>query len=186
MSDIAVPNAKELRALRLYVSTDETRPSLSHLWVYQSDGGSTYVATDGYTMCVRRAAIHLDMEFRDIAALEPHAVGEKGDVIPTSEPPPWHQMLTKPDGGKLASAYGFNPAYVARVGHVEMAVGARRADDYIPRPRESKKDTAKKRSDLRNGSIARWSVPSNPLHGWYWTILGDNIRWEGIIMPRRV
>jgi hypothetical protein len=52
MDDHLYPSAKELRALRLHVSQDVAHEALCRLWMYGSEGGLTYVASDGHTMVV--------------------------------------------------------------------------------------------------------------------------------------
>jgi len=176
------PNAKELRALQHFVGTDETRSHLTTVWVYVSKGGSTYLATDGHTLALRRAGTHLKMTCVDIAKLHYNAV----DGGAHNSPPGWERVVCAPEGGELASAYGFNPDYIARVGAVERAAGQRAADDYKPRPYETKKAIKVAKEHLRNTACASWIVPSDPMGGWYWKLETATARWEGIIMPRRV
>lgn len=187
MNDDLIPNEKELRALRLFVSTDDTRQHLATLWRYSTIGGETYVATDGHTEIVRRAGAHRMMSLHEITKLAPTGVTAKGDSYATDiVPPRWDTVLRRPIGGKLAPAYGIDPDYFARVGHVERAVGARKALDYIPPPSMSKKEIRKRQADLKIGTCAKWAIPSDPLEGWYFCLETTGALWEGIIMPRRV
>ena len=178
-----VPNEKELRALRLHVSADETRPHMATIWRYSSDGGSTHVATDGHTIAVRRAGTHRTMTLHDIAKLSPRALSGY-----TEAPPRWESILKAGTAGKLAPAYGINPNYVARVGDVERAVWQRNADDFVPKPGMSMKEQKQRRSDLKNGAgaCAVWTIPSDPLDGWFWRLDTTSALWEGVVMPRRV
>jgi hypothetical protein len=181
-----LPNEKELRALRLFVSTDETRPNLATLYAYSSEGGCTYVATDGYTEIVRRSGTHRTMALYEIRKLTPFAVSETGEVTATDRTPPgWDQVLKAGSPGKIAPAYSISPIYFARLAEVEKAAGHRAADDFAPKPGMSKKDANQKRSALKGGALALLTIPSDPLDGWFWIISTEAARWEGLIMPRR-
>lgn len=182
-----LPSAKELRALRLFVSADETRFSLATLWTYASDGGATYVASDGHTIAVRRSGTHRTMALHDIQKLPVFAVDENGVVSKSvTDPPRWAEVTRPMKSVKLASAYGFSPDYIARIGDVERAAGARSADDYVPSKSLPTKYAKQQRASLKRGEFASWVVPSDPLDGWFWSIEAPAARWEGIVMPRRV
>ena len=94
---------KELRALRSFVSKDATRENRATLWCYASEGGCTYVATDGHTMAIRRSGSHRTAILSDIAKLQPIAIEGNGTT-----PFAWHTVMRAPNGGKLAEFYGFN------------------------------------------------------------------------------
>jgi hypothetical protein len=181
------PTDKEFRALRLHVCTNETRVPFCHLFGYASEGGLTYMATDGHTMIVRRSGTHRTMSPADIDRLEPMTCDEDDVLHETAiKPPGWSSLLKPGSRGELAPAYGFAPEYIARIGDVERAAGARAAEDYVPRARMSIKDQKKARADLKTSPCARWIVPSDPLDGWYWSINTDAALWEGVVMPRRI
>ena len=178
-----LPNLKELRALMLFVSKDETRPYLAHLWRYESDGGETFMATDGHTLALRRSGTHREMTLGAVCDLPASAVVEDGKAQPHARPPRWSALVVAPAGGELAERYSISSVYFGRIGDVEAAAGARAADDYVPRVGESKKA---RRSQLRAiGALAQWRIPSDALGPWYWSIEAVAARWEGIIMPRR-
>ena len=187
MGEISLrPSALEFRALRLFVSDDETRPGLSTLWAYLSDGGTTYVATDGHTVCLRRAGTHRGMPMRDIHALGAWAVGDDGEGVASRAPVPgWDRVIGPLAGGKIAPKYGMNPHYFARLGDVEKAAGRRAAGDYVPRPGMSKKNAALERSD-RSRVFVSLVIPSGAHAGWYWKLSTEAALWEGMLMPRAV
>lgn len=181
------PNAKELRALRIFASRDETRPHMTAVYAYESEGGLSYVATDGHTIVVRRSGTHRALALDAIQAMAPFTVNGAGELATTNMVPPRWASVVKPGRvGKLAPAYGVNPDYFARIGDVERAAGARASEDYVPRPALSKKDAAKERSYLKEGSFAKLTIPSDPLDGWHWTLETKEASWQGVIMPRRV
>lgn len=187
MDDHLYPSVKELRALRLYVSRDTTREALCRLWMYGSEGGLTYVATEGHTMVVRRAGTHREMSPPDIAMLEPYEANEQGLCCATQvKPMVWAPLLHPASTGKLAEVYGINPDYYARVGEVERAVGARASADFKPVPCMSIKEQKKRRAELKTSAYATLVVPSDPLDAWFWSIRADAALWSGLIMPRRV
>ena len=173
-----VPSERELKVLHLFVSTDETRPDLNTLWHYASDGGETYVATNGHTLIVRRAGTHRTMIPHDVYALGPRNDG-------STKPPAWAALLHAPMQGKLAPLYGISPSYFAMLADVERAAGARDAKDYVPRPRTSQKGARKERENVKRNVLAVLVLPADPLSGWYWKIDAKAALWEGIIMPRR-
>jgi hypothetical protein len=177
----AYPTERELRALRLFVSQDETRPFLNTLWHYASDVGATYVATNGHIMTVRRSGTHRTMMPLDIFAMGPDKSVHKGDV----QPPNWAALLHPPKQGKLAPVYGISPGYFAMLADVERAAGARDAEDYVPRPHMTKKDERKERENVKRYALAVLVLPSDPLDGWFWKIEAKAALWNGIIMPRR-
>lgn len=183
------PSAKELQALRVFVSGDETCPSMANLWAYLGDAGTTYVATDGHTLCLRRAGSHREMKLHDIHALPPMIITEDGNAIPAPDgvsPAGWDRVIAAGKVGNLAPAYGMNPGYFARIGDVEKAVGARSADDFQPPPGMSKKDERLTRAALKTRALATLSIPSDALDGWYWRLSSGAALWEGMLMPRRV
>lgn len=178
---------KELRALRQFVSRDVTRPHMTVLWRYGDNGDTTYMATDGHTMIVRRSGTHRTMSPHEIAKLPTFDVFDVfGAEHVDARPPSWDLVLHPGVQHQIAPAYGINPDYFARVGNVERAVGHRAAEDYVPNAGESKKYVAEKKSNLRIGICASWVIPSDPLDAWYWRIDADAALWEGVIMPRRV
>lgn len=181
-----LPNQKELKALRLFVSTDETRLNMNRLYVYPSDGGTTYFATDGHTMCIRRAGTHRTIPMYDIAKLPALVIDSAGIAGPTDRTPPaWPQLMKAGAVGKCAEAYSMNPYYFARLGDVERAVGARAAEDFVPRVGSSKKDQKKDRVRAKDECTCRVVIPSYPLDGWFWSLATEAARWEGVIMPRQ-
>ena len=181
-----LPSDRELRALRLFVSPDATRPSMATLWLHLSEEGTTYVATDGHTIIIRRSGAHRPMSFRDIRKLSPVSVDERGDAASTLHTiPAWDHVLVKGKGGPLAATYSANPAYLARLVDVEKAAGQRAADDFRPSRTMSKKDITKERSALKTAAFVRFTIPSDPLDGWYWLLDTRAALWEGVIMPRR-
>lgn len=182
------PHKKELEALRLFVSKDTTREGLSKLWCYPSTEGRTYVATDGHTLVARRSGSHRDKSFRDVALLSLCAVGPDGvEYVTEVVPPRWDYLFVGDKRfGKVASSYGMNPDYFARIGDVERAAGRRASDDFVPRPGMRKKDAAKAKSDLRTASFSVLRIPSNPLDPWFWKLTTEQAVWDGILMPRRV
>lgn len=186
-----LPGEKELHALRRFVSQDTTRPHLASLWRYTGEGGATYVATDGHTIAVRRSGTHRTMHLWDIAKLQPQWVCLADGSVPDSarweprDPPRWAEVCVPHATGAPKSAYSMNPDYFARLGIVERAAGAREADDYIPGPRETKKDTAKARANVRESANTRLTIPRDPLDGWHWTLTMPAALWEGVLMPRR-
>jgi len=185
--DPLLPNEKELRALYLFVSTDETRQHLATLWAYSSEGGATYVATDGHTEIIRRSGSHRTMVLADISKLEAFAVDKQGEAFATiTKPTAWYQVMKAPRPGHVAPGYGINPDYVARVGDVERAAGHRAAEDFVPPVGWSVKLAKEKRTNLKTMQCAIWTSPSDPLDPWYWRLETDAARWEGVIMPRRV
>jgi hypothetical protein len=177
----------ELRAIELFKSADETRLGLATVWEYESSDGRTYVATNGHVIVCRRSRAHCKMALYDVAKLT--AIPLTKESL-GSQPPSWPGVLRAPDcSGKNLEWRGMNPAYVGLVATVEKAAGRRRADGYTPPPRESKKDTARKRSNLRLSACARWAIGGHARDGWYWQIdlsqdAKDPILWEGTIMPR--
>jgi hypothetical protein len=175
------PTEREMRALRMFVSKDETRPFLNTLWRYTSDEGTTYVATDGHVLIARRAGTHRTMMPADIFAMGPDKSVHKGDV----QPPNWAALMHPPNQGKLAPVYGISPGYFAMLADVECAAGARDAEDYVPRPRMTKKDERKERERVKRCALAVLALPSDPLDGWFWKIEAKAALWSGIIMPRR-
>jgi hypothetical protein len=181
------PNERELRALRLFVCADVTREHLCKLWVYGSDGGVTYMATDGHTLVCRQSGSHHNMPRVDVAKLEPYEANEQGLVCATQvKPPAWAPLCRPPTTGKLAPAYGFSTEYFARVGEVERAAGLRAAADLTKCAGMSIKDWAKKKADLKTSAFARWVFPSDPLDGIFWSVATDAALWSGVVMPRRV
>jgi hypothetical protein len=182
------PNAKELAVLRIFVSTDETRPNLATLYAYESDGGTTYVATDGHTIVVRRAGTHRTMALHDVFKLATLAVGDDGTAKPTDRfPPKWEQVLRAgATGGALAKAYSISPLYMMRLADVEKAAGQRAADDYVPPAGLSKKDAAAMRANLKGSALTLLTIPSDPLDGWFWKAETTAALWEGVVMPRRI
>jgi hypothetical protein len=175
------PNAQEMRALELFVSSDLTRPNMSTVWEYASDGGLTHMSTNGHVLALRRAGTHAAMYLHDIAKMQPIAIsdGSKG-----STPPIWPHLVRAHCKGKNVNR-GINPAYFALVAEVEKAAGKRAAADYQPKAGEAKKIQRLARSRLATSSFSEWSIGCDPLDGWYWKIPGE-IVWEGIIMPRRI
>lgn len=182
------PNAKELAALRLFVCPDVTREHMHKLWTYVSDGGATYVATDGDTIVSRRSGTHVAMMPHDVAKLGPFMVSVDGSAIATAVVPPrWPEVLKPCIQSKVAKAYSIDPNYFARLAHVELAAGCRATDDYVPSSRAvAKKDRAKAKATLKSSALAHLTIPSDPLDGWYWRIDTAAALWEGVIMPRRV
>lgn len=169
----------ELKALQQFVSTDTTRPHLAVLWKYESEGGCTYVATDGHTIALRRSGKHMLLALHDIARMQP--VNETEAI-----PPRWDSVLHAPTcEGEYPERRGINPAYFARVAAVEKAAGARRLMEYKPAPRDNKRIQALRKADLRN-ACSVWTIGSQELDGWYWRLDAGSVLWEGVIMPRRV
>lgn len=174
----------ELKALKAFASTDKTRPHMTCVWLYASDGGRTYFATDGHTMVVRRSGTHVDMPQHVITRLEARAVGV---ATPTGAPSLWSTVLCRPDHeGKHPAVRGVDPAYVGRVALVEVAAGKRQAQDYYPKPGVSKQNAAEMRACLRTGACSEWTLGCGPLDGWYFRVPAGPAVWEGMIMPRRV
>lgn len=175
-----MPNDRELKALRLFQSADTTRHNLATVWEYTSEGGCTHVAADGHVLAMRRAGTHASMLMADIEKLPPKALMESN-----AKPPRWSSVVKAPncEGPNLAKR-GINPAYFALVAAVETAATKRAAEDYEPKPGASKKTTAKVRREL--ACYSEWQIGCDPLDGWRWSIPGDSITWEGVIMPRRV
>jgi hypothetical protein len=184
---VEVLSKKEEGALRQFVSGDHTRSNLATLWMYASDGGTTHVATDGHTICVRRTGTHRDMIPADIRKkLDAVALdsGTDADVIPA-----WDVVLVAGNdeaSRKGGRQYGFNVDYIARVGAVERAAAERAVDAYVPAPKTSAKDVRKERADIRTRTCAKWVVPSDTMIGWYWRLETKEALWEGVVMPRRV
>jgi hypothetical protein len=177
------PNAKEMRALELFVSRDLTRPSMSTVWEYASEDGLTHMSTNGHVLALRRAGTHVAMNLHDVAKMHPIGLsdGSKG-----STPPIWPHLVQAPNcEGKNVAKRGINPAYFALVAEVEKAAGKRAAADYQPKAGEAKKTEKLARSRLATTSFSEWSIGVDPLDGWYWKVPGEII-WEGLIMPRRV
>lgn len=57
------------------VSGDETRPSLTHLWVFERDGAWSFGASDAYVMAVVAADVQISGRFSsDAVALPIEAV----------------------------------------------------------------------------------------------------------------
>jgi hypothetical protein len=174
------PNEKELKALRQFVSKDEARTNLATLWEYATEEGCTHIASDGHTLAMRRAGTHVNMTIADIEKLP--AVSLDGS---DATPPPWSSVLRKPNcKGKNPARRGIDPAYFARVAIVERAVAQRAVADYAPKPGLTRLAIKHVLEDLRN-VYAIWEIGVDPLEAWYWTIERE-IRWEGLIMPRRV
>jgi hypothetical protein len=184
------PNEREIRALRLFVSEDTTREHLCRLWMYGSEGGLTYVATDGHTLVARRSGTHRDMSPTDVARFEPYEANEQGLVLATPvKPPAWGSLCRPPAQGKLATSYGFSTEYFARVGEVERAAGLRAAADLTRCAGMSVKNWVKKKAELKTSIFARWVFPSDPLDGIFWSVAADAADaalWSGVVMPRQV
>jgi hypothetical protein len=182
------PNAAELRALRNFASTDKTRPHLAAVWFYSSEGGHSSIATDGHTLVFRRVGSHIGMSPFEIEKLVNGRTSDPESIAKNVDPVRWSTVMVLPnaDGQNLARR-GCNPAYIARVADVERAAGRRAADDYVPAAGDRKKDIAAKRSALRTGLAVEWVIGCNKDDPWYF-ILPEmhGIRWEGLIMPRRL
>ena len=181
------PNAKELKVLQMFVSRDAARPHLCTIWHYASEGGDTYVATDGHTMLVRRSGTHRTMTLGDIEAMAPSRLDDPGAHTDHLQPPRWARMFTSalPKPGRVANAYGIDPNYVARVGDLERAAGARASEDFVPRPSQTAKDARAERAHLARSQHATWSISSDPLDPWVFRLDVGAARWDGLIMPRR-
>lgn len=161
---------------------------MATLWAYASEGGATFVATDGHTEIVRRSGTHRTMPLYEIAKLAPFAVDEQGNAVekPGVTPPTWDQVLKAGAPGKVAKAYGMSPDYFARVGDIERAAGARAGDDFTPPTGMSAKHAKQQKANLKNAAFATWTIPSDNLGGWFFRLETTAALWEGIIMPRRV
>ena len=176
------PNAEELKALRQFVSTDETRDALATLWEYADETGCTHIASDGHTLAMRNAGSHVTKSIFEIEKLPPKGLDNANAV-----PKRWSSVFLLPDcTGKNVANRGINPAYFARVALVERAAGRRAASDYKPKPGTSKKLEKLERANLVSSACSIWSIGSDVLAAWYWKIPGDQITWQGLIMPRRV
>jgi hypothetical protein len=160
----------ELKAINVFASKDTMRPHMTCTWVYASDGGRTYMATDGHTIVIRRSGTHREMLLDHIAELPDRT------TIPNvpCEPPNWANVIRMPDTTvKNLERRGVNPVYFARVAEVEKAAGKRA-------------NARKVRDVLRRTAYAVWTIGGTDHDGWYWEIDTKEALWQGIIMPRRV
>jgi hypothetical protein len=183
----------ELRALCLFVSSDETREHLSKLWLYEDERGegNTYLATDGHTLACRRAGTHRHETLAKIAEGAPMIVDEhgrgidRGDVHP---PDGWGYLLEQiHPRGKIADDYGMNPTYFGRLAHVEKAAGNRSIREMAkPSPGFRMREIRAQKDCLRREAMATLVIPSDPNGGWRWTVKTGSALWQGILMPRRV
>jgi hypothetical protein len=181
MSDLK-PNPEELKALRQFVGTDETRINLATLYEYVEEGGCTHIATDGHTLCMRRAGSHVAKDILEIEKLAPLSL----DIVGGTTPPMWSCVFKVPncDGPNVVDR-GINPAYFARVARVERAAGLRASADYVAKPGMSKRQEKTERDFLKQCAYAIWNIGCADLDPWFFRVPG-NVVWEGLIMPRRV
>lgn len=183
------PSVKELRALAEFASCDETRASLARVWTYRSDGGVSFIATDGYTLALRRAGTHRSMTLSDIARLEPTADGFDFKTAQVWErPPPWQSVIKVPvlEGTAPCERHSVNCAYLARIDLVERAAADRKAVDLVRATGEAMKRYRTRQDDARRCVMTLLTIPTNDRDGWFWTIDTPAALWEGMIMPRRV
>jgi hypothetical protein len=196
----AVPATdRELRAVLEWASTDDTRPHLDRAWRYGDPAtGETHVATDGHTMCVRRHGSHVGMKLDAIEKATPEQVPRIGCAVFTEreiKPPVWATVcVPPPPKGEVCLAYSYNPSYLGRLATIER-VTKRCARDRIERKPGESVGTWKMRQNAAAEHVyAILSLPSNkhPLDGLYWwvNIVGyseiPDVKWEGVIMPRRI
>jgi hypothetical protein len=178
-----MPNEAELKAIRLFTGKGPTRPGFATVWEYANETGCTHVAMSGHVIIVRRAGSHLAMALKDVSMLPWKALDNDG----SSPPPAWDMVVRAPNcEGPNVKKRGINPAYFALVAEVEKVAGKRAAANYVPKPGEAKKTTAKIRRDLLL-CFSTWQIGCDVLDGWYFSLEPcATIRWEGIIMPRRM
>lgn len=188
MNDAVQPIEAELLALRAFVSKDETRPHLTVMWRYESDEGVTHVATDGHTLCCRRAGSHRTMNLHDIAKLTPGTCD--GAVTTAARPPVWEHYLAgctaQTQGAKPPEVRGIDPNYVARVGLVEKAA-LKRARHDLENAGGSKlrgKNLARALSNLSASCCSTLRL-AGELDPWYFKIAAVAALWEILVMPRR-
>jgi hypothetical protein len=174
------PNALELKAIERFASTDETRPHLCNVWIYETDLGCTYMASDGHVIVVRNTDTHIGLDVCTVARVRA--------LRPTScIPPRWGQLVKAPNcEGPNVARRGINPAYFAMVAEVERAAGKRLAADYVPAAGDSKKTQAYEKRRLADKPCSVWSIGCDPMDGWYWSFDTGTVRWEGVVMPRRI
>jgi hypothetical protein len=179
------PTSYELKAIAPFVGNDTTRPALSTMWTYVSEGGRTDMATDGYTIVVRRAGTHRDMTLEGVCKLS-HAPVDHG----SGPPGEWWRVFIPPTvSGKHPAERGINPTYVGLVADIERAAGKRQAEDFTPIAGTPKNRIAPQRAKLRGQACSTWVIGSDAMSGWLWSIKGatDSApRWDGVIMPRRM
>jgi hypothetical protein len=179
------PNAAELKVLKSFQSTDEARTNLCTIWIYNSDGGCTHMATNGHVIVVRRSGTHCEKLLVDIGNLPANA--ERSSLATTVPPRSWASFIKAPNcEGKNLLVRGIDPAYVGMIANVERVAGRRAALDYVPIQGESKKDVAEERRRLIDTAISRWSIGCGEDDGWYWSMFVGTVCWEGVIMPRRI
>jgi hypothetical protein len=199
----ATPSKKELAALEQFCGLDETRPHFCKVWRYE-DGpadrvpGSTMVATDGHTICIRRTGTDLAQAFSSIRARG--AVNDpNGDAVR------WDSVISMPYGASKEwqgfNAIGFNAIYLARLVLVQKATGERLRESIVQEKSESVKNFKVRREiGGRVGGLA-FRFPKDVLAACYWKLdLSDRgegafrgsklhgipVRWEGLIMPVRL
>ncbi len=168
------PTKLEIKALEAFVCTDEIRANLATIWLYESEGGDTLMATDGHTLVYRSMGTHRDMSATDICKLP-------GQSSVNVDPPMWGHLVDRKIKltGPLPEFRGVNPSYLARVALIERAAGNREAN-------ESDTLTKEERRNLNNGACAVWTVGTDPMDPWLFRIETASVLWRGLIMPRRV
>lgn len=179
------PIEAELRALREFVSKDPTRMggALTTVWRYESDGGLSLVATDGHTLCLRRAGTHRTMGLFEVS--KQPATNEGGLSCP---PPPWSHLVDARDGrkpkDKPVTLRSVEPTYVARIGLVEKAVTKRRETDIKADGRFRGKELKRALTGARSASCAVLELYGE-MDPWYFKIDAPSALWEILVMPRQ-
>ncbi len=158
--DGSEPTKLEIKALEAFVCTDETRAHLATIWLYESDGGDTLMATDGHTLVYRSTGTHRDMSATDISRLP-------GQSSVNVDPPQWGPLVDRKIKltGPLPGFRGVNPAYLARVALIERAAGNREANE---------------------SACAVWTIGTDPMDPWLFRVETASVLWRGLILPRRV
>ena len=170
------PNPEELKALRQFVGTDKTRIHLSTRYEYVEEGGCTHIATDGHTLCMRRAGSHVAKGILEIEKLAPLSL----DVVGGTTPPNWSSVFKVPNcEGPNVVARGINPAYFARVARVERAAGLRASADYVAKPGTSKRYEKIERDALKRCAYAIWNIGCDDLDPWFFRVRGPGERRLG-------
>lgn len=170
--------AYELKELRAWAATDETRPDRCAVYCYRSETGVTYAATNGHYMLVRRSGTHREMSLFDIEKL----------VHDQATPAPGWASVSQfdpfPSKDPQYAVRSINPAYFAKIANVEKVAGKRAASDYAPKSYERAKDVKKMRAALAS-QASTISIPTDPLAAWHFKLDTKPALWSGIIAPRR-